>query len=132
MALSISLSNTEVSNSLGYPVVTNAAGVESALDPSNTYLNNSRDAIGTINSSLTLDATWSDRLPIVVLYDVVDIIASSTLTLQPGVLLKFQGDPTFLRARDGGNLVAIGTATNPIVFTSLKDDSFGGDTNGDG
>lgn len=55
--------------------------------------------------------------------------AGVTLTLGPGVVLKFQSGGGF--ALDG-TLIANGTALAPVVLTAIQDDSAGGDTNGDG
>jgi len=61
----------------------------------------------------------------------VTIPSGVTLTIQPGAVIKF--DPyTSLVVGPGGQLVAQGTVAQPIYFTSIKDDSIAGDTNGDG
>ena len=57
--------------------------------------------------------------------------SGATLTLEPGVIVKFAAGKS-LTVNSGGTLSAIGTRALPIVFTSIKDDDNGGDTNGDG
>jgi hypothetical protein len=74
-------------------------------------------------------STWtSDHLYVV---DAM-IAVASTLTISPGTIVKF-GPGNGLQVQANGALVASGgSAATPIVFTSLKDDTQGGDTNGDG
>ena len=61
----------------------------------------------------------------------VTVASGATLTIQPGAILKFASGKS-LTVNSGGTLNAQGTRALPIVFTSLKDDAVGGDTNGDG
>ena len=58
------------------------------------------------------------------------IPSGATLTLEPGVIVKFEAGKS-MTVNSGGILKAIGTRALPIVFTSIKDDVNGGDTNGD-
>jgi hypothetical protein len=60
----------------------------------------------------------------------VTVAAGATLTIEPGVIVKFNGSLRKLIVN--GTLSAVGTQTSLITFTSYQDDSAGGDTNGDG
>lgn len=78
------------------------------------------------------DTTWhSSDLPILI-ENTITIPAGKTLTIAPGTIIKL-GDTQGNGSIDvSGNLVSEGAPESKIYFTSKKDDSVGGDTNGDG
>ena len=92
-------------------------------------LNNSRNAVdlitGDYSSDFKLDIL---NFPYLIRGDLV-IKSPAKLTILPGVILKFSNECDFYIE---GSLIAVGTSSVPIIFTSIKDDSIGGDSNGDG
>ena len=69
----------------------------------------------TINSDITSNTTWTtNNSPFTVTSD-IDIQSSATLTIEPGVIVKFKKNKSLTIS---GNLVAKGTASKPIVFTA--------------
>ena len=80
---------------------------------------------GTIGGNVTWDG--DDAFPFVVWNDVT-VNAGARLTLTPGTVVKFHDYWDALLVN--GTLIADTDAANPIVFTSFKDDTVGGDTDG--
>lgn len=57
----------------------------------------------------------------------------NTLTIEAGTIVKFHAsDGPYLTLSGSGTIIAQGTSSAPIIFTSFKDDAHGGDTNKDG
>jgi hypothetical protein len=83
------------------------------------------------DGTLTTDQTWGTNAVNAVDQNVI-IPSGVTLTLAPGAIVKF-AEGTGIIIEAGGVLDASGATTNdPVILTSLKDDSAGGDSNEDG
>jgi len=82
-----------------------------------------------LTGSRTVNATLPKQdLPYSI--DSFSVGANTTTTLAAGTIYKFQDSTSLLTVV--GTLLAQGTSSNKIIFTSMKDDSHGGDTNNDG
>ncbi len=79
---------------------------------------------GTISQNTTFSASDLHRIT-----GRLTVNAGITLTIEPGAILKFNYGASLTI---NGVLQCVGTEQSPIVFTSYRDDSVGGDTNGDG
>ncbi|MFH0989297.1 MAG: right-handed parallel beta-helix repeat-containing protein [bacterium] len=76
------------------------------------------------STTISADVTWASG----VYWLRGSITVNAKLTINPGVIVKFAPNA---RMTVNGSLLASGTANNLIVFTSEKDDPYGGDSNGD-
>lgn len=93
-----------------------ASAVEAATGPTS------------VGGVIATDTTWDRSGSPYLVTSNITIAQSATLRIEPGTVVKLGGTEILV----DGQLLAQGSAADPVVFTSSRDDSAGGDTNGDG
>jgi hypothetical protein len=91
-------------------------------------------AVQHVSGTISADATWSSSKTYIVDDDLI-IDTNVTLTIESGTIVKFavfDDETKKVTMTVKGIMDTMGTAQKPIIFTSLRDDSSGGDSNGDG
>lgn len=83
----------------------------------------SKDVVVTQN--ISANTTWT-KSKTYVLAGRITVLSGATLTIEPGTVIKGQAgtgaNATALLIARGGKLMAEGTATEPIIFTSIADE----------
>ncbi|MCX8473847.1 MAG: hypothetical protein ORN85_09370 [Sediminibacterium sp.] len=77
-----------------------------------------------VSANITANTTWTTGKTYI-LNGRIAVTAGAVLTIQPGVIVKGAAgtgaNATALLIARGAKIMAIGTATNPIIFTSIAD-----------
>jgi len=76
-----------------------------------------------VSGTIYRDTEWSPYFKAYVVQGSLTIAKGAKLTINPGTVVKFSSAS---RLTVNGTLSAEGTAESPLIFTSLKDDSYGG------
>ncbi len=78
-----------------------------------------------ITENITSDITWTTG-NVYILASRIAVVSGATLTIEPGVIIKGEAgtgaNATALIIARGGKLMAVGTAAQPIIFTSVADE----------
>ncbi len=109
-----------------------AISMDVASDPSistPTQTNNGVNGVALDGGYINANNSWNNPSIVYVLTGGIQVQGSATLTIGAGQIVKFQPSVSLTVL---ASLQANGTSTQPIIFTSFKDDSAGGDTNNDG
>jgi co-chaperonin GroES (HSP10) len=128
--------NAAANATSGNIVVTFTAGSEAGAGSVVISVTDNNNKVGTatavvdvkkgisITGNISENTTWETG-KIYILETRISVLSGVTLTIQPGAIVKGNAgtgsNATALLIARGGKLIANGTATSPIIFTSISD-----------
>jgi hypothetical protein len=84
-----------------------------------------------ITENITEATTWFDHTVYIIMK--YDFYVEDILTIESGAIVKFHPDEgPYMMMSGNGKVIANGTSSKPIIFTSYHDDDHGGDNNENG
>lgn len=99
----------------------------------NTFVNNHINGVAVDGGSLSAGSTtWNNPDVVYHLYAPLTVPQGSTLAIGAGQVVKVDFRNSTDNLIVNGTLDAQGTAAQPVIFTSYRDDTAGGDTNNNG
>ncbi len=87
------------------------------------------EAATNVSGTISTNTTWSAASGPYIIEGDMTIASSTTLTVGAGTVIKFSGQNSL---KVNGTLKTVGTSGSKVYFTSINDDTVGGDTNGSG